>query len=170
MSGDLKGSGFITTVVMACQKLELNLYRDSLLAATGGSKEIAAYIENSHDEVLFTLWFLDIIMIIIMNFYIHSTGKMLKGINDRFTSMERKAKMMVTLGNELRNPARMIMGCLDTLESCMTGVLNAFQVNMFKSITSCGNLLHMLVENVSSFYSLDEKSEVPVNGPCDLRA
>ena len=40
---------------------------------------------------------------------------------------------------------------------------------MFKSITSCGNLLNTLVGNVSSFYSLDEKSEVPVVGPCDIR-
>ena len=169
MMSDLKGSAFITAVAMACQKLELNLYRESQLEATGGNPLLAAYIEDSHGDILATMWFLDLIILLINSFYIQTTWKMLQGINDRFTNMEHKAKMMVTLGNELRNPARMIMGCLDTLEGCLSGALNAFQANMFKSITSCGNLLNTLVGNVSSFYSLDEKSEVPVEGPCDVR-
>lgn len=83
--------------------------------------------------------------------------------------MELKAKMMVTLSNELRNPARMVLGCLNTLESCLSGLLSSFQINMFKSITSAGNIMNTLVGNVSSFYTLDESSEVADVEPCDLR-
>ena len=77
MMSDLKGSAFITAVAMAYQKLELNLYRDSLLEATGGNKELAAYIEDSHGDILATMWFLDVIILIINSFYINSTWNML---------------------------------------------------------------------------------------------
>lgn len=126
MMSDLKGSAFITAISMCCQKLELNLYRDSILNAAGGNSALAAYIEDSHTDILMTLWFLDLVILLINSFYIHTTGQMLHKINEKFTSMENKAKMMVTLSNELRNPTSMLMGCLDTLESCLGGLLDKF--------------------------------------------